>query len=98
MSIRFLASSFTGLAFMKLKKHLVMPALYGSSDGPEREVESMSRKQNGEGRLRWGARGAAAPSAFFYGSQEEQELPFILSSFYSSPLFSYVVNGHFPAL
>ena len=45
-------------------------------------------------RLRWGAGGAATPSALIYKEQEGQELPFTLNSFH----LSYILKWHFPAL
>ena len=41
-----------------------------------------------------GGGGVAAPSAFFHGGQEMQQLPFILNSVH----LSYLVKGHFLAL
>ena len=48
---------------------------------------------NDQGRLRWGAGGAAAPSALIHGWQEGQELPFILVSFHRSYLFEGAFSG-----
>ena len=61
---------------------------------PEKIIYRDYKTYSQQGCLRWGAGGAATPSALIHEGQEGRELFFILNSFH----LSYLLKRHFPAL